>query len=104
MWHKSKRVVNRGRAKDRNKDIKEMNRERRKGKVKIQRDGWRYGSTCGELATVFVRRGVCKTSYSAINVLVYITSENMEIPLKPCAFFVNMPLISFCTCHSPAGM
>jgi hypothetical protein len=75
--------VNPERAKERNKDIKDMNRERRRnGKVKIQREVWRCERTCRELATVFIRRVISKTSYTAINVLVYIISENMEIPCK----------------------
>ena len=75
-------MVNPGRAKDRNKDMKDKNRERRKGKVKIQREDWRCEIKCRELATVFIRRGICKTSHTDINVLVYIISENMEIPCK----------------------
>ena len=72
-------MANPGRAKDRNTDIKEMNRERKKGKVKIQREVWRRERTCTELATVVKRRGIYKNSYTAINVLVYIIPENMGI-------------------------
>lgn len=75
-------MVNPRRAKDRNTDIKEINRERRRGKVKIQREVLRCERTCIVLATEFIRHGIYKTSYTAINVSLYIISENMEIPCK----------------------
>jgi hypothetical protein len=90
--------VNPGSEKGRNKNIKKINREIREGTVTIQTEAWWYGRTCGELATLFIRCGIYKVAYSAINVSVYIISENMEIPLKPCAFLVNMPLAYCCRC------